>query len=74
MSNNQNSPLGLADLLAGLFMGRVQVIPVIPREGQTVQDAIAAVSLPAWSEVCNKSYAGCSDAWKKLLGPIAGVK
>ncbi|KFC73090.1 ABC transporter substrate-binding protein [Bosea sp. LC85] len=49
-------------------------VPVKEADLKTVQDAIAAVSLPAWSEVCNKSYAGCSDAWKKLLGPITGVK
>lgn len=49
-------------------------VPVKEADLKTVQDAIAAVSLPAWSEVCNKSYAGCSDVWKKLLGPIAGVK
>jgi TRAP-type transport system periplasmic protein len=39
-----------------------------------VQDAVETVSFPAWSEVCNKSFAGCGDLWKKRLGPIAGVK
>jgi TRAP-type transport system periplasmic protein len=39
-----------------------------------VQDAISTVSFPAWSEVCNKSFAGCGETWKKLIGPIAGVK
>ena len=49
-------------------------VPVKEADLKTVQAAVATVSLPAWSEVCNKSYAGCSDAWKKLIGPIAGIK
>ena len=49
-------------------------VPVKEADLEMVQHAIAAVSFPAWSEVCNKSYPGCGDIWKKLVGPIAGVK
>ena len=39
-----------------------------------VKEAIASVSLPAFAEVCNKSFAGCSAEWKRLLGPVTGIK
>jgi TRAP-type transport system periplasmic protein len=49
-------------------------VPVREADLKMVQDAISAVSFPAWSEVCNQSYSGCGDAWKKLVGSIAGMK
>jgi TRAP-type transport system periplasmic protein len=49
-------------------------VPVTETDLKMVQDAVETVSFPAWSEVCNKSFAGCGDLWKKRLGPIAGVK
>jgi TRAP-type C4-dicarboxylate transport system substrate-binding protein len=49
-------------------------VPVKEADLKMVQDAISTVSFPAWSEVCNKSYPGCGETWKKLIGPIAGVK
>jgi TRAP-type C4-dicarboxylate transport system substrate-binding protein len=49
-------------------------VPVREADLKLVQDAVASVSFPAWSEVCNKSYAGCGETWKKLLGPIVGMK
>ena len=49
-------------------------VPVKEADLKMVQDAISTVSFPAWSEVCNKSYTGCGETWKKLIGPIAGVK
>jgi TRAP-type C4-dicarboxylate transport system substrate-binding protein len=39
-----------------------------------VNEAIASVSLPAFAEVCDKSFAGCSAEWKRLLGPVTGIK
>ena len=49
-------------------------VPVTETDLKMVQDAVETVSFPAWSEVCNKSFAGCGDLWKKRLGPIAGIK
>jgi TRAP-type transport system periplasmic protein len=49
-------------------------VPVKEADLKVVQDAIGTVSFPAWSEVCNKSYPGCGETWKKLIGPIAGMK
>jgi TRAP-type C4-dicarboxylate transport system substrate-binding protein len=48
-------------------------VPVKPADLKLVQDALTAVSFPAFAEVCDKSYNGCSTTWKKLLGPIAGT-
>ena len=36
--------------------------------------AVTAVSFPAWSEVCDKSYKDCGATWKRLIGPVAGIK
>jgi TRAP-type C4-dicarboxylate transport system substrate-binding protein len=49
-------------------------VPVREADLKMVRDAISTVSFPAWSEVCDKSYSGCGETWKKLLGPIAGIK
>ena len=48
-------------------------VPVKPADQRLIQDALATVSLPTWSEVCDKSYPGCSATWKKLVGPIVGI-
>jgi TRAP-type C4-dicarboxylate transport system substrate-binding protein len=49
-------------------------VPVSEADLKLVREAITEVSFPAWSEVCEKSYKGCGDIWKKLIGPIAGAK
>jgi TRAP-type C4-dicarboxylate transport system substrate-binding protein len=49
-------------------------VPVSEADLKLVREAITEVSFPAWSEVCDKSYKGCGDTWKKLVGPIVGVK
>ncbi|HEX6411866.1 MAG TPA: TRAP transporter substrate-binding protein [Burkholderiales bacterium] len=49
-------------------------VPVRAVDQQLIRDALATVSFPTWSEVCEKSYPGCAAAWKKQLGSISGVK
>ena len=49
-------------------------VPVLPEDLKMVSDAVASISFPAWSEVCNKSMPGCSDLWIELLGGITGIK
>jgi TRAP-type transport system periplasmic protein len=49
-------------------------VPVSENDLKLVREAVSEVSFPAWSEVCDKSYKGCGDTWKKLVGPIVGVK
>jgi TRAP-type C4-dicarboxylate transport system substrate-binding protein len=49
-------------------------VPVKESDRQMVRDALAAVSLPTWSELCDKSYDKCSATWKQVVGPIVGIK
>jgi TRAP-type C4-dicarboxylate transport system substrate-binding protein len=49
-------------------------VPVTEADLKLVREAVATVSLPAFAEVCDKSFPGCSAEWKKLLGAIAGIK
>jgi TRAP-type transport system periplasmic protein len=49
-------------------------VPVSDADLKLVREAVASVSFPAFAEVCDKSFTGCSAEWKKLLGPIAGIQ
>jgi hypothetical protein len=49
-------------------------VPVTPADKETVRKAVAAISLPTWAEICDKSNPGCSDAWKKSVGKVIGVQ
>ncbi len=49
-------------------------VPVAEADLKLVREAVNTVSFPAFSEVCERSYKGCTDAWKKALGPIAGIQ
>jgi TRAP-type transport system periplasmic protein len=48
-------------------------VPVREGDLKLVSDAVAKTVFPAWAEVCDKSMAGCSATWKKLLGPLTGI-
>jgi TRAP-type transport system periplasmic protein len=52
----------------------MKLVPVSEADLKLVRDAVGSVSLPAFSEVCDKSFSGCTAEWKKLLGPIVGVQ
>jgi TRAP-type C4-dicarboxylate transport system substrate-binding protein len=41
---------------------------------ELVKAAVRDISLPAWSESCDKVHPGCTDAWKKTVGAVIGVK
>lgn len=41
---------------------------------QLVRSAVSKVSLPAWTEVCDKSNPECSKKWMATVGPLLGVK
>lgn len=49
-------------------------VPVTDADRNTVRKAVAAISLPTWAEICDKSNPGCSDAWKKTVGRTIGVQ
>src|SRR5215217_723091 len=44
-------------------------VPVSEGDLKLVREAIGSVSFPAFAEICDKSFPGCSAEWKKLLGP-----
>ena len=49
-------------------------VPVTPADQKIVRDAVGAVSLPLWAEVCDKTYDKCSATWKQTIGPVVGIK
>jgi TRAP-type C4-dicarboxylate transport system substrate-binding protein len=49
-------------------------VPVNEEDLKIVADAVKTVSFPAWSETCEKSYPGCTELWKKVLGPLTGIQ
>jgi TRAP-type transport system periplasmic protein len=48
-------------------------VPVTEADLKLVREAVGSVSLPAFSEVCEKSFPGCTAEWKRLLGSVAGM-
>lgn len=48
-------------------------VPVTSADLKLVSDAVAAISFPAWSEVCEKSMPGCAEKWKEILGGLVGM-
>ncbi len=49
-------------------------VPVQAEDVATLRKAVAAVSLPTWAEICDKSNPGCSDAWKRTAGKAIGIQ
>lgn len=49
-------------------------VAVKPADLKMIHDALTTVSLPTWSEVCDKSYDKCSATWKQVVGPVVGIK
>ncbi|MYN12821.1 ABC transporter substrate-binding protein [Pusillimonas sp. TS35] len=49
-------------------------VPVSDADRAMLKDAVTKVSLPAWSDVCNKVNKGCVDNWKTAVGPVVGIK
>jgi hypothetical protein len=49
-------------------------VPVQAADLKLVHDALINVSLPTWSELCDKSYDKCSATWKQLVGPVISGK
>lgn len=49
-------------------------VPVSAEDLELIATAVPEVSLPAWAEVCDKMNPTCTEDWKRIVGPIAGVK
>lgn len=48
-------------------------VEVSDADRQTIKDAVAKVSFPAFAELCDASAPGCSEEWKKALGSKFGL-
>jgi TRAP-type transport system periplasmic protein len=53
---------------------KLTTVAIQPQDLALVEGAVREISFPAWSEACDKVNPGCSDAWKKTVGPIIGLK
>lgn len=49
-------------------------VPVSKADLDLIATAVPEVSLPAWADVCDKSNPSCTADWKRIVGPVAGVK
>ncbi len=49
-------------------------VPISDADRALLKDAVTKVSLPAWTEVCDKVNKGCVERWKTAVGPVAGIK
>lgn len=49
-------------------------VPISDADRALLKTAVTKVSLPAWSEICDRVNKGCVDRWKVAVGPIAGIK
>ena len=67
--------LAAAGVLSAVwFLSNFEQVPVTPGDVTIVRDAMRDVSLPTWSEACEKTAKGCTDDWKKTVGAAVGVK
>jgi TRAP-type C4-dicarboxylate transport system substrate-binding protein len=48
-------------------------VAIRPADRQALRDAVGTVSLPLWSEACDKVHASCSATWKRAIGPLVGL-
>lgn len=53
---------------------KMKEVPVTETDKKLLSDAVAKISFPAWSAVCERSMPGCGAKWKEILGPLTGIK
>jgi len=49
-------------------------VAVKPADLKLIHDGLNTVSLPTWSEICDKSFDKCSATWRQVVGPVVGIK
>jgi len=49
-------------------------VPVTAGDIALVQNAMRDVSLPTWTETCEKTAPGCAAEWRKTIGAAIGMK
>ena len=53
---------------------KMKEVPVTAEDQKLLSDAVAKISFPAWSAVCERSMPGCGAKWKEILGPLTGIR
>ena len=53
---------------------KMKEVPVTEADQKLLSDAVAKISFPAWSAVCERSMPGCGAKWKEILGPLTSIK
>lgn len=53
---------------------KMKEVPVTDADKKLLSDAVAKISFPAWSAVCERSMPACGAKWKEILGPLTGIK
>jgi TRAP-type C4-dicarboxylate transport system substrate-binding protein len=48
--------------------------PVTAEDVAMVKAAVREISYPAWQPVCDASAAGCSESWRRIVGPLVGME
>lgn len=49
-------------------------VTVKPEDIVTVRKAVAAISVPTWSEICDKANPTCSADWKRTVGKALNIQ
>ena len=49
-------------------------VPVQPADIEVVRGALAKISVPIWSELCDRAHKGCSAKWMEKVGPVVGMQ
>ncbi len=49
-------------------------VEVKPADIEIVRGALAKISVPIWSELCDRAHKGCSEKWMATVGPVVGLK
>ncbi|MBX9591190.1 MAG: TRAP transporter substrate-binding protein [Hyphomonadaceae bacterium] len=52
---------------------KLTTVEVKPQDRELAKAAVREISFPAWKEQCDAVTPGCSEAWKKAVGPIIGM-
>lgn len=49
-------------------------VDVKPADIELVRGALAKISVPIWSELCDRAHKDCSKKWMATVGPVVGMK
>ena len=52
---------------------KLTTVAVKPEDVELVKSAVREISYPAWKDQCDAVVPGCSETWRKQVGPIVGI-